>query len=212
MHSDPQAWHIVRRWQSFEGELRCAVLRVVLVAVFYAVHLADFALLPDADEQQVLFHRQITAIAVGWLLVSLTVLVMLRQRLFPPQLKYATVGADLILVGLSAALGSGPASPLVGCFYIVIAMSTLRFSLPLIWFTTLGAMGAYWALVGLADETWFDADHVTAPIEQMVTLCSLGATGVVLGQLVRMIRSAATEYYQRREHLDALGSAGGGDE
>ena len=66
------------------------------------------------------------------------------------------------------------------------------------WFASLGAMLGYWALVGLADPTWFDQQHVVAPIEQLMTLASLALTGIVVGQVVRRGRVLAEDYAHRQ--------------
>lgn len=200
------SWHITRRWQEYEGEIRVAILRVALVAIFYGVQLLNYFVFSERAEADLLFHRQITAVSAGWLFVSLAVLVALRQRYFPPLLKFATVAFDLMLLTASAAMGSGPHSPLVGCFYLIIAMSALRFSLPLIWMATLGSIAGYLVLVGMADSTWFDSQHATAPVQQLVTLGALLGTGLAMGQLVRMIRRAAEEYFQRHQRLEGVDS------
>jgi hypothetical protein len=105
----------------------------------------------------------------------------------------------LLLTAL-AALGAGPSSPLILAYFLIIALAAMRFSLGLVWFTTLGAMAAYWLLVGLEDaktSRWFDAQHAVPPVTQLITLLSLGLTGIVIGQVVRRVKSMATEYAVR---------------
>jgi hypothetical protein len=59
-------------------------------------------------------------------------------------------------------------------------------------------MAAYLSLVGMRDPSWFDAEHVTAPIEQVIVLLSLAAAGLVVGQLVRMMRQVTEEVFTRQ--------------
>ena len=190
-------WLVVSRWLEYEGELRVALLRIVLVAAFYAAQLLHFAVFSERTEAQQVFHRQVTFVAAGWLFVSLAVLVALTRHWLPSWLKFVTVGVDLALLTLLAALGAGASSPLVYVFWVVIALAGLRCNLPLIWFGTLGAMVAYLVLVGMSDPVWFDADHTTAPIEQIVVQLSLAAAGLVVGQLVRMVRQVTEEVFAR---------------
>jgi hypothetical protein len=99
-------------------------------------------------------------------------------------------------------LAAGPHSPLVLAYFLIIAMAALRFSLGLVWLTTLGAMAGYWLLVGIEDlktSRWFDASHAVAPVEQLITLVSLGLAGIVIGQVVRRVKSLAAEYAARLE-------------
>lgn len=205
-----RSWYITCRWQAYEGEIRAAILRIGLVIVFYSLHLLHHFLWSEQADEDWVFHRVVTWLAAGWLFVSLAVLVSLRQRFYPPFLKFATTSMDLVLLTASACLGAGPASPLVFCYFVIIAMSTLRFSLPLVWLATLGSMAGFMAIVGMADSTWFDATHATPPINQLVMLASLAATGIAIGQLIRMIRNSASEYVARYVHLEKLEHEGEG--
>ena len=191
-------WIVVSRWLEYEGESRSALLRIVLVAAFYAAQLLHFAVFSERNETEQLFHRQATFVAAGWLFVSLAVLVALTRHWLPGWLKFVTVGIDLVLLTLLAALGSGAASPLVYVFWVVIALAGLRCNLALIWFGTIGAMAAYLILVGMRDPVWFDANHVTPPIDQLIVHLSLAAAGLVVGQLVRMMRQVTEEVFAQQ--------------
>lgn len=190
-------WIVVARWLEYEGELRSALLRIVLVAAFYAAQLLHFAVFSERSEAEQIFHRQATFVAAGWLFVSLAVLVALTRHWLPRWLKFATVSIDLVLLTLLATLGSGSSSPLVFVYWVVIALAGLRCNLALIWFGTIGAMVAYMFLVATRDPVWFDANHATAPIEQITALLSLAAAGLVIGQLVRMVRQVTEEVFSR---------------
>lgn len=192
-----RSWHIASRWQEFEGEMRTALLRSILVVVFYAIQLIHYATLETISETEKTYHRQITYVAIAWLFASLAVLVLLKSGIFPAFLKYITTTVDLALVTVLAVLGKGPNSPLLLVLFLVISLSAIRFRIGLVWFTTIGAMIAYMILVASADRTWFDADHVTPLLTQGITLCSLAATGVVLGQIVRAARSMADGFVSR---------------
>ncbi len=191
-----KAWHIARRWFEFEGEIRSALLRVWLVVALFSVQLIHHFFFSDHSLASLQFHRQASIVVAVWLLVSLIVMVSFLRKFFPGYLKFITCGADLILLTVCASLGSGPTSPLVGVFFLLIITAALRCSLELIWFVTLGSLLGYVALVGANDPTWFDANHTTPPVNQLITLTSLAAAGIAAGQLVRMIRQSALEYAQ----------------
>jgi hypothetical protein len=110
-----------------------------------------------------------------------------------------STGSDIALLTCMAAFGHGPNSPLVFVYFVIIALSALRFQLPLIWCATLGSMLGYLLLLGLADKTWFDNDHVVPVIEQLVVLLSLAWTGIMVGQVVRRVRALADDYAHRLE-------------
>jgi hypothetical protein len=182
--AEERRWFILERWQEFEGEGRTNLLRVVALAGYYAVHLGTV----EKSASLVSFHQQATMLTAGWLFLSLAVLVCLQRRYLPTGLKYVTTLVDLLLVTSLAALGSGPASPLVVVYFLIIVSAALRFSLGLIWMATLTALVCYLALVGLADKTWFDANHTTPVVTQLTMLLSLGMTGIILGQIMRRVR------------------------
>ena len=192
--SADRRWFIASRWQEYEGEGRTNLLRVLAIAAFYANHLLWYTRLaePTADDQR--FHRLATLIAAGWVFLSLAVLIALQRRFLPAALKFATTAADLLLLTALAWLGRGPDSPLVTGYFLVIAAAALRFSLPLVWCSTLGAMACYLVLVGAKDKTWFDPQHDTPVVQQLTVLLSLMWLGIVIGQLLRRVRSVAQEY------------------
>jgi hypothetical protein len=190
-------WFIVGRWQEYGGEARANLLRLLAIAVFYSLQLAHHYLLSAADQRDANFHRAASALAVAGLFVTLAVQLCLQRHVFPSLLKYVSTAADIVLLTGLAALGSGPHSPLLLAYFLIIAMAALRFSLRLVWFASLGSMLGYLTLVGLADKSWFDANHAVRPIDQLFTLASLALNGIVIGQAVRQVRSVAEDYRQR---------------
>ena len=194
-----KSWHIASRWQEFEGEMRATLLRSFLVVLFYSVQLVHFLSLDQIADSDRVFHRQVTLAAVAWLFLSLAIVIALKGGFMPPLLKYVTTAIDLALVTLLAWLGHGSTSPLVVALFLVLVLSAIRFRIGLIWFASLGAMICYLILVASTDKTWFDSDHTTPILTQAITLCSLGATGVVLGQIVRASRTMASAFLSRAE-------------
>jgi len=190
-------WFITGRWQAFDGEANANLVRIVAVGLFYIVELIRFYGLPSARADQLPFHRQATAIAVAWTLISLAILLLLRLRVFPAGLRYVSTGCDLVLLTTLAALTGGPFSPLVAAYFVVIALAALRFSAPLVWITALASICGYWLLVGLVDKKWFDADHAVPVTTQLITALSLALTGVILGQVVLRTEAMAHEYSAR---------------
>jgi hypothetical protein len=187
-------WLVASRWQEYEGEGRTNLLRVLAIAAFYANHLLWYTRLDEPTDADVRFHRLATLIAAGWVFLSLAVLVALQRKYLPAALKYATTAADLLLLTALAWLGRGPDSPLVHGYFLVIAAAALRFSLPLVWCATLASMACYLVLVGAKDKTWFDPQHDTPVVQQFAVLLALMWLGIVIGQVLRRVRSVAQEF------------------
>jgi hypothetical protein len=200
-------WYIVGRWQEYEGESRANLLRMMAIGAFYVVQLVHYYGFSARSEADTLFHERATALAVAWTLVALAVLLCLRQRIFPAALKYCSTACDLLLLTALASLAAGPHSPLVLAYFLIVALAALRFSVGLVWFAALGAMAGYWLLVGIEDaksSQWFDSNHVVSPVEQLVTLVSLGLTGIVCGQVVRRVQGIAKQYADRVRHTASI--------
>jgi hypothetical protein len=115
----------------------------------------------------------------------------------PGALKYLSTAGDVVLLTVLIWLAGGPSEPLVVAYFVIIALAAVRFSLGLVWFSTLASMLGYWSLVGLADRKWFAADHVVPVVTQLVMLLCLALTGITIGQVVRGVKRIATEYAER---------------
>lgn len=206
---DPAAertWFIVSRWQEFEGEGRANLLRLIGIAVFYAIELVNyygvdlsFVQMPAVVERP--FHLAVTFLAVAWTMLCLGVLLCRQQGIFPTWLKYLSTGCDVVLLTSILTLADGPKSPLVVAYFLVIVLASLRFSLQLIWFATAGAIGGYLFLLGFARwgsiPGWEKPDLTVARYHQIIFVLALVLTGVVLGQVIRRIRRLAEEYAER---------------
>lgn len=201
--SQDKSWYIASRWQELDGEMRTALLRGILVIAFYSVQLINYVMTESIQEAGRTYHRQITMAALAWLCLSLAIFITLKGSFFPSYLKYVSTTIDLAIIGVLAYLGKGAASPLVFTLFIVIVLSALRFSLGLVWYSTLVAMSVYMLLVGASDDTWFDSVHETPVLTQAILLLSLGSCGVICGQIIRSTRRMAEEYQLRLDRLSA---------
>lgn len=189
-------WFIVGRWQEYEGEARANVLRITAIAAFYIVELLDYHWWQVVDKQ---FHQAVTALAVAWTMVALGVLLCLSQRIFPAVLKFVTTGCDVVLLTGILLVADGPRSPMVVGYFLVIALSTLRFNLPLVRMATVGSMAGYLFLLGYVK--WFTDPKVrdigVPRYHQIIFLLALALCGLVLGQVIRRVRGLAKEYAAR---------------
>jgi hypothetical protein len=196
-------WFIVGRWQEYEGEARANLLRIATIGAFYLVellnyyglHLGFFEMPKLADAA---FHRVVTGLALGWVVVALAVHLSLAQRFFPAALKYLSTAADIVFLTAILAIADGPKSPLVVGYFLVIVLATMRFSLPLVRFATLGSIVGYLLLLGYAK--WYSAREITVPrYQELIFLLGLAISGVILGQVIRRVRDIAKDYAKRME-------------
>jgi hypothetical protein len=195
------SWYIVGRWREYEGETQANLLRVVGIAAFYLVELANYRgfrlggfEMPKVVDRP--FHLAVTAVAVAWTMLGLAVQLCLSRRIFPAALKFVSTGGDILLMTCVLAVSHGPKSPLIVGYFLILALAALRFSLPLIWFATAGGMFGYLAL--LAHAKWFVPEHRVPRYHEVMFLLALGLTGITLGQVLRRVRRIAEDYAARR--------------
>ncbi len=202
-------WQVVERWQEYGAEARANLLRVVGVGTFYIIELLNhYGLslgvleLPPVEGVDRPFHLAVTSLAAIWAALAVAIHLCLRQRIFPWYLKFVSTGCDLILLTSILMVADGPSSPLIVGYLLVITLAALRLSLPLIWFSTLGAMTGYLVLCGYA--RWFTDRAIDVPrYYQFIFLLALALSGVALGQLIRRLPQIAADYATRIEgHSD----------
>jgi hypothetical protein len=195
-----RSWYIVSRWLEFEGESRANVLRLIAIAAFYVVELINYhglnlgaVEMPQVVDRK--FHVTVTSLAVGWTLVGLIVLYCQSHHFFPRAMKFVSTGLDVIFLTFVLAAATGPQSPLLVGYFLLIALSALRFHLPLIWFATLSSMAGYVVLVGYAK--WYAAQLHVPRYHQLITLLAMALLGIIVGQMIRRVRGIAIDYAQR---------------
>jgi hypothetical protein len=204
-------WFVIGRQEEYAGEQRANLLRFVGIACFYAIELINryglqlgFLQMPPVEGVDAKFHTAVTALVVAWAMLGVGVLLCLQNQFFPSWLKYVSTGCDIALLTAILIVADGPQSPLVVGFFLLVALSSVRFSLMLVRFTTGGALLAYLFINGYA--RWFTERDIVVPrYHQLIMLLALGLTGIVLGQMIRKTRRMAEEYARRL-------SASGGDQ
>jgi hypothetical protein len=212
--SAEQNWFIAQRWQAYEAEGRANLLRIAAIGAFYIVHLWSyfssqgqlpnfgFLQLADAGEVGKQFHVLVTLLATAWAMLALGILLALQQRIFPRWLPYFSTGCDVVMLTSIVSIASGPRSPLVAGYFLILILATLRMSLPLVRFTTAACALGYVCVLGCAkwpatfglDKLGGVADSPHVPrYHQLIVLLAIGTAGVMLGQIVRRVRRLAED-------------------
>ncbi|HEX6963827.1 MAG TPA: hypothetical protein VF175_18310 [Lacipirellula sp.] len=210
-----RAWHIVQRWQQYEGEARANLLRLAAIGVFYLLHLWHYlgsqGKLPNwgllqldkVGEADRRFHVLATLLALTWVMAAAAVHLCLRHRIFPGWISSASTLVDLAMLTSVLCISTGPQSPLVVGYLLVIVMSGLRFSLPLVRTATIGAAIGYVCVLGVAkwpERFGRDAalDLRVPRYEQLAMLAAIILCGVFVGQIIRGARYMAARFAERK--------------
>jgi hypothetical protein len=215
--ADDRPWYIVGRWQEYAGEARANLLRLAAVAAFYAIELINYygvdlgvVQLPKVSDLD--FHKTVTAIAVAWVILGVGVHICLRLQMLPSALKYASTGLDVVLLTLLLMVADGPRSPLIVGYFLIPVLAGLRFQLRLVWFATVAAMLGYLWLLGWAVRIEGAREVHVPRYHQLIFLTALGLSGIIQGQVIRRVKSLATEYARRLAMVDPSDRAGSNPE
>lgn len=195
----PDSWHVTARLEELRGERRANGLRVLGVAVFYAIEVLNFRgltlgplVVPRVAGVDASFHLMATALAVAWMAVAAAVFLALANRVFPPALKYVSSGADALLLTAVLTLADGPRSPVLVAYFLLVALAGLRLSVRLVVVSTVAAIAGYLFTIG---EVLERRPELRVPPHWVITtVAALALTGLVVAQIVRGARRAAEEY------------------
>jgi hypothetical protein len=186
-------WPDARRLEAWAGETRVNLLRTIALVVFYGNHLLNYYVFRDTTVT-LHYHAAVSALAFMWGLGALLIYFALSRRWMPASLKYLVTAGDLTLISATLmASPDGPRSALVYLYFVVLAASPLRLSLPLIYFTTFGVWIAGFLVLGhhvLIRVGWDNyyavgSVHAIPRIAQILFLLTTGAAGLFAGQVVR---------------------------
>ncbi len=181
----------------FETEARINLIRSASIIVLYGVHLVNYlsgglAAALDVNNAEILarqIHIGVTAIVLGWLMVSFGVYLALAQRLPVRHIGSISTAFDIVYLTGALIISTGPRGPLVVGYFLIIMLSGLRHRLALVWWTSAGSISGY--LVVLAFAKWPSGWFRTLGIEsvpryhQIMIVMALIIAGVIAGQSVR---------------------------
>jgi hypothetical protein len=198
---DENEWNDTERLESWAGETRLNLIRVLAIAAFYGRHLVEMLSSPADSPLRGAYHAKVTCLCLLWATAAIVLHIWLTRRRTHPALKYAVTGYDAAMITILCALAGGPKSPLVLLYFPLIAAAPLRLSLRLVYFASSCAIGGY--LVVLAHYAWYvigfrkyySTPELRIPRgQEAIVVLALLVTGVLAGQIVRQVRRIAARY------------------
>jgi len=193
-------WYISQRWEEYSGEARANFLRLLCIMVFYWIHLINFFGLswgplefPKVVDAQL--HKAITFLTLSWTLLGCLVLLCVKKKIFPHQLKFVSTGFDVVMLTTILNVADGIRSPLIVSYFLIIALSAIRLSAALVWFSTSGAILGYLVLMVAAR---IKAEPKIPHYYSLIFLAALALCGFLLAQLLKRLRLISEDYHHRR--------------
>jgi hypothetical protein len=187
---DDRSWADAQRLESYAGELRLNLIRLVAIAGFYGYYLLDAHVLrPGEPAIQGTYHAQITGSALIWAIGALALQLYLVRRWVPAALKYVATAWDLMMIAIVLMIGKDSHSLLAVLYLLVVAAAALRLSLALVYAATLGAMLSFLFFHGYI-RYWLalPESERLSHAQQTLFLLALAVTGLIAGQGVRQAR------------------------
>ncbi len=192
-------WHVTRRLLEFRGEERANLLRLLGITAFYLLHLLNrygLAIGPvSLDKVEGItssFHAAVTALAVIWAVLAGMILLLLRNRVMPRGLKYASTLADAVLLSGVLMIADGPSSPVALVFLLLIALAALRGNTRLVGVATGASLLGYGLVVGQC--LWKRPDLLPSPHVMITAALGMVLMGVVMAQITTAFRNVAQLY------------------
>jgi hypothetical protein len=201
IHPESTSWEVDRRVETWAGEVRVNLIRLVVIIAFYGHHLVNAYFFRDDAGLTSEYNTAVTALVLAWSCSVVFLHFCLAQRWMPPWLKYAAILWDVLMVTALLALpgAGGVKSPLAVLYFLVIASAPLRLSLRLVYVATLACMVGYLFLLGyqayylVGYEKYYATSELRIPRTTQITfLLALGGAGLLAGQVVRQARRLAS--------------------
>lgn len=202
-----EPWAEIERLESWAGEVRVNLIRLVAILALYTHHLLNVYWL-NASNIDTAFHVRATLLAMSWAVVVAAIYFVLRMGLSHPAIKYLATGWDITMIFALVSMAGQPRGAFLMLFLLPIAAAVLRLSLSLVYVATAGAAFGYlatlahyaWIVVG-NDAYYADAELRIPRSEQVIVLLVFLTAGLLAGQAVRQTRRIARGLVQSARTL-----------
>jgi hypothetical protein len=184
----------MERLESWAGEVRVNLIRLVAIVVFYGQHLLNVYWF-NPQSMDTSFHVRVTLLTMSWAIVVAAIYFVHRKGLSHPAIKYLVTGWDVTMIFALVSLAGQPRGAFLMLFLLPIAAAVLRLSLSLVYVATGAASLGYlaslahyiWIVVG-SDAYYSDATLRVPRSEQIIVLLVFLTAGLLAGQAIRQTR------------------------
>ena len=139
------------------------------------------------------FHRNVLILLPLWAVSSVLFQRWVRSKYLPTVALYCWAGADNVFLAGILWSSQSPSSPLVSCYFLLIAASGFWYRVPLVWFVTATAMASYTGF-SVAATQWIREGQKTID-QHAITLICLAVLGFMIGHKVRRV-GRLSRYYR----------------
>ena len=177
------------REEEYEGERKITVLRNLALVLLYLNELLDFHVLGAVDAG---FHRSVTLLTVGYGAAAAAFWLLVRRGVYRRWFKYAAMLSDALFLTLVLAVADGPSSPLVPLYYLLIAVSALRYNRKAVLAAAVYSAAAF---LGLQFHALAARPAVAAaPAAAVLQVICLLLMGLAAGYVVHQLRGLVSRF------------------
>ena len=200
-HNHLEGWELFRRIREIDSALQLNVIRLIGIIVFFAIHLANYMTVDNPSSHYQEFHESSIWLTVAWLFMTVAVFLAYFSQRIPWYAKYCSTIADIGLLTAMAAIGEKADASIIVIYFVIISTSLLRFSKMLILVTTIGCLAGFLTLVGLTDQTWFDARHDVPVTKTLITSAAILLNGFVCWRICSSVQHWIENKGPRMDHM-----------
>lgn len=129
----------LQRKETWAGDRRANIIRLIVLGLFTANEMINFHILHVVDKT---FHVGSLVLVALWVLAAVGFSMISNRHWLPRSAAYIIVSIDVFLLTWLLFLANGPKSPLVGVYFLIVALSTLRLNPRLVLFSAaISALG-----------------------------------------------------------------------
>lgn len=180
------------RIEAWAGEVRVNLIRLAALAVFYGYHVLNVFVISDAPALRGRFHQTVSLVIFVWAAGAVLLHVVLARRIMRPALPLTVIAWDIVMVTALLCVCENPRSMIVTAWFLIIASSSLRFSLPPVYLSVFGSLLGYLVFLGHSRYVLQLPIELRVPrTNQIVFALALVVAGLLAGQSVRQARRIA---------------------
>jgi len=174
----PETLVWLQRRQTWAGDRTANRIRLVVLAIFAINECINYFALHVVDQR---FHHGSLLIVAMWFLCAGIFAWMLRRHYLPRSSPYIMVSVDLLWITWLLFLADGPKSPLVGIYFLIIALTGMRLNPRVSFYSGIAAVVGYLSVLEFVKTK---APQFMIPrFQETIVMLSLLSMGIIMAHL-----------------------------
>jgi len=187
---EPLLW--LQRKEIYNGELKANRLRMIGLAIFAVNELINYHWLHVVDKR---FHTGSLLLIALWFVAACIFGILLRYHFIPKRAPYLVASVDILLLTWFLFFADGPKSPLVGVYFLIVALSGIRLNPIVTLFTSGSAVVGYLAVLEFTKRQ--RPEFLVPVFHAVIVIICLLLMGVIIAHLTSRVLSLLSEQMKK---------------